>query len=482
MNWLFCFVFLFTLSCAHAQPKSEKVEIESKLNSKIEKLIKKSPVSASDIGVLIKRKTDTGIKTIYSINSKKKFNPASLTKILTSSIILNEIPLNHKFITKLASKAKVENEKLKGDLYLVGGGDPGFVSESMWVLVNHFTRAGIKKIEGNIVVDDYFFDQQRFDSSRGDERVSRAYDSPIGAMSFNWNSVNVYIRPTKIGKDAKITLDPVSDYLSVRGEVKTVAPGKGTKVNVARIKNGKNKNTILVSGRIESDDPEKVIYRSITHPDYWSGEQLKSFLKQRGIIVTGSVVKGQAPASAETLAEFESKDLAKIIKDLMKFSNNYVAEMMTKNLAVYKGHKPGNMAWGLQIVREQLEKLGLKNSKDFILENPSGLTRVNRITPNAMALVLDQLKHSFPIFPEYLSSLPIGGVDGTLKNRFKSVKGWVRAKTGLLNGVCGLAGYASNPSGQEYDFVMIYNGPNKHRWSAQKLFDKMASLLVTHKE
>lgn len=482
MKWSLTFVFLFVISCAHAQPKSEEVELKSDLSKKISRLIQKSPVSASDLGILIKRKTDTGIKTVYSINSKKQLNPASLTKILTASTVLNTIALDHKFKTTLSSSAKVEDGVLKGDLYLVGGGDPGFVSESMWVLVNHFTRTGIKKVEGNIVVDDHFFDQQRFDPSRGDERVSRAYDSPIGAMSFNWNSVNVYIRPTQVGSLAQITLDPTSDYLNVRGEVKTVAPGKGTKVNVARIKNGENKNTILVSGRIESNDPEKVVYRSITHPDFWSGEQLKSFLKQRDISVTGQVVKGHAPNGAEVLAETESKPIAEIIKDIMKFSNNYVAEMMTKNLAAYKGHTPGNMAWGLQLIREQLEAFGLKDGKDFKLVNPSGLTRLNRVTPQAMVKVLDQIKNAFPIYPEYLSSLPIGGLDGTLKNRLKDVKGWVRAKTGLLSGVCGLAGYASNPVGLEYDFAMIYNGPNRHRWSAQKLFDEIAAELVTYRE
>lgn len=482
MNWLFNSIFLLTLSCAHAQPKSEEVEIKSKLNSKIQKLIQKSAASASDLGILIKRKTDSGIKTIYSLNSKKQFNPASLTKLLTASAVLNVIPQDYKFKTTLSSNASVEDGVLKGDIYLVGGGDPGFVSENMWVLVNHFSRKNIKKIEGNIIVDDYLFDQQRFDPSRGDERVSRAYDSPIGAMSFNWNSVNVYVSPSQVGKSAHITLDPVSDYLNLRGEVKTVAMGKGTKVNIARIKNGDTKNTVLVSGQIESGSDEKVIYRSITQPDYWSGEQLKSFLLQRDIEVTGNIIKGKAPNSVETLAEVESKPLAKIMKDIMKFSNNYVAEMMTKNLSVLKSHTPGSMAWGLESIREYLTAIGLKRGKDYRIVNPSGLTRNNAITPRALAVVLDHIKNQFPIYPEFLSALPIGGVDGTLKSRFKNVKGWVRAKTGLLNGVSGLAGYASNESGLEYDFVMIYNGANRHRWAAKKLFDDIASELVIYKE
>src|SRR5690606_2416139 len=119
-----------------------------------------------------------------------------------------------KFETHLMSDAVIKNGVLEGNLYFKGGGDPSFVSEKMWYLVNEFTRNRVKEISGQVIVDDSLFDTERFDLGRDPNRVNRAYDSPIGAASFNWNAVNVFIRPgDKPGAPALVVADPVSPYL-----------------------------------------------------------------------------------------------------------------------------------------------------------------------------------------------------------------------------------------------------------------------------
>lgn len=387
-----------------------------------------------------------------------KMLPASITKLLTASAILEHFPAGSKFKTQLKSSSTQEKSTLKGDLFLVGGGDPSFVSENLWYLVNQFTRTGIKKIEGSIVVDDSLFDSIRYDDSRESIRVDRAYDAPVGAMSFNWNSVNVYVRPGDDSK-AEVILDPESDYFSILNRVKTIS-GSSVQIDVDRKWDPiTQKEIFTVTGKIGKNLKEHLVFANIQKPDLWSGANLKSFLLQRGITVTGGVRTGKVGSSAILLAESESKPIEHILSDMNKFSNNFVAEMMTKNMGLKK-QSPGSISSGIQVIREHLKSLGILNEQ-LDLVNPSGLTRENRITAKSLWTVLSYHQNHFSTFPEYLSSLPIGGVDGTLKRRFKEdgLTRKVRAKTGLLNGVTSLSGYVEDKNNGMIPFVFMYNGP-----------------------
>jgi len=396
---------------------------------------------------------------ILDHRSQVPMTPASITKIVTASAILEYLPPGTKFKTRLMSSAKVVNSKLEGALFLVGGGDPGFVSENMWVLVNNFLRSGIREIEGDIVVDDSLFDRVRYDDSRESSRVDRAYDAPVGAMSFNWNSMNVYVRPTEKGKSAQVYLDPENDYLVLENRTQTVAKGAPA-IDVDRKWNEKaGTEVVTVRGTIGKENVEHVVFANVSQPDLWAGKNLKAFLQHRGIRVKGAVKVGLVPSSAEVLAEVESKPVEFMLADMNKFSNNFVAEMLTKNVAALF-EKPATLKTGMKKVNEHLKSEGF-GDKEFIVENPSGLTRENRMTTLALWKLLARREKDFRSMPEFLNSFPIAGVDGTLKRRLKGDKTFrqIRAKTGLLNGVTSLAGYASEPNGPPSAFAFIYNGP-----------------------
>jgi len=411
---------------------------------------------------------------IVSHRSDQLMLPASITKLMTASAVLDFLPPGTKFKTRLSSAAKIEGDRLKGDLYLIGGGDPSFVSENMWYLVNQFVRTGVKHIDGSIIVDDSLFDSVRFDSSRESVRVDRAYDAPVGAMSFNWNSANVYVRPSS-SENAVVIIDPDSDYYKLINNVKTVS-GSAVSIHVDRTWDTKAKKEVFkVSGKIGKNINEHVVFANINHPDLWSGYNLKSFLAQRGIQVKGNIQVGKSPTSSSVLAESESKPIEHIVADMNKFSNNYVAEMLTKQMALKKSSK-GTIEGGVSAILEHLKSIGLPSS-EFKIVNPSGLTRENRMSAHALWKLLDHHKHNFSTQPELLSSLPIGGVDGTLKRRFKDNKMMrkVRAKTGLLNGVTSLAGYVDKNE-ESSAFVFIYNGPG----DAGRVREVMDEILRNH--
>ena len=444
------------------------------LSARLEKVLKKSSIAREAIGLAVVDLSQTPQQQVFGLNDKQEMIPASVTKLATASAVLSKLGPSFKMQTTLSSTSPVKNGLLSGDLILKGGGDPGFVSETMWFLVNDLMRTGIKRVEGNVIVDDTDFDATRADPSRDPERVDRAYDAPVGAMSFNWNSVNIFVRPGKPGEPPQVYLDPLNDYFKIDNKAKT-AGKNGSDLDISR-----NGERITVRGTIGPGHDEVVAYKNIDDPVDWSGRCLIYFLSQRGISVSGKVKGGKKPDGAKQLAKADSKPLSQAVADMLKFSNNYVAEMLTKNLAAQNGVTPATLEAGMQIIRAHLTSdVGL-DPKHYTLLNPSGLSRKNRISARDLAEVLVQAQRRFPTFAEFLSGLPIAGQDGTLKKRFHDgeATGWVRAKTGNLSGVVALAGYAGRKDGGVRAFAFIFNGKADLGEGARHLFDALATELV----
>lgn len=439
----------------------------------IDALIRSSKINRSDLGILIISNQSSG-KTIYSLNQDEKMIPASLTKLVTASAVLEKMPKAHQFETKLVSNSNPLGNTLKSSLYLIGDGDPGFVSESMWVLVNNFLRTGIEVIDGDIIVDDSKFDQIRFDPSRDTGSVDRAYDSPIGAMTFNWSAVNIYVRPTDLKQEAKVTLDPANEYLRLINNVKTVA-GKRSKISVSLRRSNKSSyiEDLVVSGTVGKDEDEVVIFRAIDKPDLWAGYNLKAFLERRGITVKGDVRTDSFKGSQKiVLATYKSKPIGEHISDMLKFSNNYVAEILAKDLAAEFIKKSARMEDGIEYLSDYLKAMGLQS---FSLVNPSGLSRKNQFSARHFQKILENMRTKIHRYPEFFSGLPIAGVDGTLKSRMKDLPDNTsfRGKTGLLTGAVGLAGYLEKSNGEVLDLVFIFNGPANKTYAARQLADKI---------
>lgn len=428
----------------------------------LKQIIKKRHFHEAELAMLILE----GEREVFSLNAEKLMVPASLTKIVTAGAVLNAFMLNKKFETNLYSSAN-------GNLCLKGGGDPSFVSEKMWYLVNELKRAEVQSVSGDLVVDSSRFDDEFIDIGRDSVRVDRAFDAPVSASSFNWNSVNIFVRPgNKKGDPAKVFLDPENDYLELVNKAHTGAKGSSKTIAVSRMKSG-DRDKIILSGSIAEEAEEVVVYKSISNPNLWIGSHLKQFLKQRGIEVKGKVRVGQCDVNAIKVATVQSKSLNEMISDMLKFSNNFVAEMLAKNLAAEKNPlAPAKMKDGIEEIKKYLDGLEFKRT-DYVLENVSGLTRENRFTARQLARVLISIRNDFLTFPEFLAGLPIAGVDGTLKNRMKNknVDSVVRAKTGYLDGVVGLAGFVGRKNKPPLVFVFMFNGKYEKGTMARPLFD-----------
>ena len=452
-------------------------EAQAQLSERLKAVIKSSAIASKDVGIYVEQISPSGSKVIFDHQGEKTFIPASVTKVIPAGAALKMLGPSKRFMTEIRATAAIQGKVLKGDIYLKGGGDPAFVTETLWVLVNEFARSGVEKIEGSILVDDTLFDEVRFDPSREDSRVDRAYDAPVSAMSFNWNSVNVFIRSSeKVGTDAQVHADPENEMVVVENHVKTVAANKKTSLAVQRKSLDQGKEKIIVSGQIALGSDEKVFYKNVTNPSLWSGANLKSSLRMRGIEVLGQVKRGKTPEGARVLADVESKTVTQITQDMMKFSNNFVAEMLTKHLAISKGSPQGNMSAGMEVLQAYVANTGIKRDR-FRLVNPSGLTRDNSFKAKDMVQILGAIQNDFLIGSEAMASFPLSGLDGTLKSRMKSQPGKVRGKTGMLDGVASLGGWVEGKNGP-LAFTFFYNGSDGKTPSARELFDKILKTII----
>lgn len=447
------------------------------IDRELRRLAKDHRINPGDLGMRITVGEGDDMQVLLQMSERRAMVPASVTKVATASAVLAHFPPGYKFKTQLLLDRKAKDGAVKGPLYLKGGGDPSFVSENMWFLVNAFKRNKIQKIEGDIVVDDTLFDRVRYDESRQDKRVDRAYDAPVGAMSFNWNSANIFVRPSGKGEAPEVFADPENDYIRLINNAQTSSKNEN-KLIVDRSEDKKFPGDVIrISGSIGKNFPELAVFKNITQPDLWSGYNLKSFLAQRGIVVTGEIKAGKTPDSADVVAESESKAVEQILADMNKFSNNYVAEMLTKNLGALK-HAPASLDDGMKVINDHLLTLQI-DSKEFKLQSPSGLTNENKLSAYALWKILQHLRNDFKVQPEFLTSLPIAGVDGTLKRRMKgtSAERWVRAKTGSINGVVSLGGYAGRKDGKVLIFSFIYNG-SADEAKVRSFFDQLLVYLV----
>lgn len=442
----------------------------------LEQLIQKSGLQKTHLAIWA-ADSDTK-KEIWTHRSEVQVEPASLTKILTAVAALSRLGAHRRFETKAYTDqpgAEVDS------LTLVGQGDPSLVSEHFWTLTNLIKDSGLKKIRKSIFVDDSHFDRVRFDEDRESQRVDRAYDAPVGGLSFNWNSTNIFIRPgASLNSPGFVFLDPAMEtYLSLTNKSVT---SKKTAIEASR-RSTTTGDAIAVQGSIARGGPEKVIYKSISKPELWTGHQFSAFLARAGIEVPLTVQSGNL-THKHLRASIQGLRVADQVLSMMKFSSNYVAEMLTKQMGALKKGAPGTMKNGLEEIRSVMDELGIKRG-EYVIVNPSGLTDGNKISARALGQIMQKIDGDITLAPEFHASLPIFGVDGTVKSRLMGTvaAGRVRAKTGLLrlSGVVGLAGYATTPSGKQRTFVFVYNKGSELQSmdKVRALFDRLCLELAS---
>ena len=410
--------------------------------------------------VLVRRVSDN--TTLFSHNADQLLIPASLTKLITTAAVLDTWGATHQFTTSVFYRGKRQGDRIRGDLVLVGGGDPYLISEKMWMFASHIKNIGINTIEGRVIIDNSLFAHNTKRSSN----ISRhAYDAPVTAFGVNFNTVAVLVVPAaRAGQPATVTLFPFPlDGVAIDNRVHTVATTPRQALSVVR-RNGNTEQAfkIIARGRIAVGSKPRTFYRSIAQPQHIARAYVRNFLRQHDVQVLG---KKLTPARARLvpLHDIKSYPLSHIVKGLNTFSNNYIADVLIKKLGADTRQRGTLAAGSEQLSRWLRNTVGV--TSPFILKNGSGLTAENRLSASQLAAVLHHAARRMRLLPDFLASLPASGLEGTVSKRLHQHKGLIRAKTGTLTAphtVAGLAGYYFSARHEMMSFVLLTNGRAAH--------------------
>ncbi|MEZ4235962.1 MAG: D-alanyl-D-alanine carboxypeptidase/D-alanyl-D-alanine-endopeptidase [Myxococcota bacterium] len=400
------------------------------------------------------RKADAGLAVIdletgervFELGSTKLLNPASTMKVVTSATALKNLGPAYRFTTDLYYTGDIEpNGVLRGDLYIKGHGDPTFVSETMWKMVNDIELMGVERIDGTVYFDDTFhsggpvlpgWDKQE-DIDKG-----TSYFATLSALSINSNTVVLVVRPgAEVGGQARVELEtPVRGNVEIDNQVRTGPPRSRRYVDVEREVLPNEDTKFTLTGSLPVDDLNRVwIRRTVADPTGHFVAVFRKQMDQHGIRVSGGHKRRETPDDAKLLFSVRSEPLSQILASMNKSSLNFVAEQVLRTLGG-EITGDGSTRGGLAVVAEYLRSIGVPEA-DAVLINGSGLSRQAKLKPTTLTSVLYDMAHDQKVGPEFAASLAIAGTDGTLYSRLREDPGRLRGKTGTLDGVHCLAGF-----------------------------------------
>jgi D-alanyl-D-alanine carboxypeptidase/D-alanyl-D-alanine-endopeptidase (penicillin-binding protein 4) len=383
-------------------------------------------------------------QALFHYHADEPARPASTLKLLTTAAAIKKLGIDFRFETFLYADAPVTGTHVK-KLYLVGGGDPTFTSESLWVIIRKLKGLGIRSVDSLFLDDGLFLE-------RPERSGVRAFEASPSALLFNFNSIAFDVCPRVAGQAAAVRVEPLELTSRVKTSVKTVSSGHPV-LDAVELPNFR----YLVKGAIRTGSECDPIFRSVPRPLEYLAETAKQMLRDNGIKIS-EVKGGRLPPRTIKLFKHQSRRLNEILGDMNYYSNNIIAQQLIFAMGSDTSKNSWSFARGLIESEHFLKQLGVSTNK-LRVKDGSGLSHDNRISANALLAIL-RLAHTDPeLLPSLKGALPLGGRSGTLEKRPLNFPGiLIRAKTGTLNGVTGLAGYITGkPKQPEIAFVILGN-------------------------
>jgi len=476
------------------------------------RILEEPPAEKALWGVLIVDR-DTG-ETLYDLNSTRFFTPASNAKIFTTAFALASLGPDYRFRTTLESSGSLgAGGRLSGDLVLVGRGDPdlsnwmipyagkierdGPTDKILGELADAAVAKGLREVDGDIVADDSYFAYDPYPAGWNVGDLFFTYGAPVSAIDFNENSISVVVTPGNlVGDPATFTVDPPAGIEGLTAHFTTSAASDDPDIGVGR---QPGENFIFLRGTIPLGHPPVRLDLAMIDPATVAGRTLRQLLESRGVRITGSVRVQHspppvscisvnattvhpdclvpAPQYPSVLAEHLSPPLIESVQLTNKVSQNLHAELFLRTVARVKAGY-GATDPGLWLEQDFLKTAGVPDG-DVVLSDGSGLSADDLVTPRAAVAIL-RYAAGQPWGKDYIASFPIAGVDGTLESRMNGTlaSGMILAKTGTLDHVHSMSGYATTLGGEHLVFaIFANNNPEKGRDSTAAL-DSLAVAMV----
>lgn len=441
------------------------------LEAAVRALVADRHLEGAQIGVELVD-VDSG-RVLAAANEHLALNPASNAKLYTAAAALALLHENHRYQTSLVGTVK--NGAVTGPLVLRGQGDPSLETHDLWALAQELRGAGVRRVEGDVLVDHKFYDDETTPPAFEQQPSEwAAFRAPVSAVAVNENTVTLTVRPSEPGKPAHVSFDPPG-FVDVEGTVTTA--GEGADDVGLVLKGTGGRLGAKVSGKVGEDARVVRYTRRVEDPRLLAGYALKYALEESGIKVTGEPKLGRGTGSV--LARRESAPLSALLYALGKNSDNFYAEMVFKSLGAEVKGRPGRHADAGDVVFSWLSTIGA-NDTGVVIKNGSGLFDANRVTAHSTTQMLRWAYREPVVQSAYVAHLAIGGVDGTLHKRFRErrLHRAIRAKTGTLNDAIALSGYVLAPAGRSpVAFSIYFNKVSGKGGAARAAADRLVELV-----
>ena len=399
---------------------------------------------------------DTG-RQVAGLNIDIPRSPASTIKLVTTFASLDLLGPAYVWHTRASIRGALQNGILDGDLILQGGGDPYMTLERWWSFAHALRDKGLKTIRGDIVIDNTAFSLPVEDPGAFDGRPNRSYNVLPDAMMVNFQSVEFTVVPNVAMNRVDVVASPAPVNLTIENRI-ALASGRcaGAAGRVDFEVESERWDRVLFTGALSSTCAERTFARVLLRPADYAYGTFVALWRELGGQFDGNLRVASTPAGALPFLSFDSLTLGEIVRLTNKYSSNLMARHLLLTVGEDRFGLPATLDKGAAAIAEWSHERGLALD-GMNIDNGSGLSRATRISVLQMAKVLSAAYHS-RFAPEFIASLPLAGIDGTLRSRMKSTPaGSVRMKTGHLDGVTGVAGYVTTATGRTFVLVSLVN-------------------------
>ncbi len=449
--------FLFT---AWAMIPAAQIAAQNALPSEIVSALKGAGIAQSNASFFVVD-AQTGT-TLLSHQADKLMNPASVMKLVTTAAALDLLTPQFTWRTEFLTTSNAENGVLTSPLYIRASGDPKITWEDLERVFIRLREKGISELKGGITIDKSVFTQMPNDVAAFDRSPLRPYNVTPDAMLFNFKAAGFKIAPQTQENSVRITPEPFPEGVALTHNVKLTQGACGdwkSKLN-ASFDDAPTHARVTFSGSYAASCGEREWFVSLlSHEAFFEGSVRWLWKRVGGAGTIGGVRLGAVPANAHVLDTHVSLPLSAAVSDVNKFSNNVMARHLLLTIDRAQNSPPAHPTRGGKAISAWLKKEGI-DPNDLVLENGSGLSREERVSANLLAQLLRKTLTK-PHASDFIASLPIAGVDGTLSQRFNNseVKASASLKTGGLNDVRSLAGYLRRSDGRTLIYIGILNHP-----------------------
>ena len=434
-----------------AQPTATATEV-GLLPPAVEAALQRAKVPRDALHVVL-LETAQSAPARLSVSAQTPVNPASLMKLVTTTAALDLLGPAFVWRTPVYVEGVVRDGTLQGNVYLRGSGDPRLVVERLWLLLRRVQGLGIQKIQGDIVLDHAAFDIAPRDAGGFDGEPLRPYNVAPDALLLNFKSLLIQFVPDRAANLARIHVEPPLAGVQIPASV-PLSTEACTDYRSALRADWSDPARLKFAGSYAASCGEKTWPVAYSAPTQFAARAVLGMWQQLGGQLVGQVRDGTVPANLQPAFSVESAALSETIRDINKFSNNVMAQQLFLTLSQQQ-RGVGSFEASREVVqRWWRERVG---GEPPVLDNGSGLSRDERISAQGLGRLL-QVAWGSSSMSELMSSLPITGLDGTLKRSTSQAA--AHLKTGSLRDVAGVAGYVDTASGKRWVLVAILNHPN----------------------